>query len=219
MEISSVSPWFRGKVSQPSFVGHAIANSNPLGNGSWYRNIYQFLHHFVHAHYVLLTTIWKYYLYWKDYRFCGHWCIRLHDLNWYSTFGKETIWYVKFPDGTNTEYLMLFRSSEFFSFVFFIFQQRIKTERYWKEIFDSNLFALHLWSRKNMSYIKYFIFVYHYWVIVLLWWFYHWFHLSWYWPVWSGSYFLSVVPLYRQLRNWALIMFMLVKNRMEAPCV
>ena len=102
---------------------------------------------------------------------------------------------------TNTEYLMLFRSSEFFSFVFFIFQQRMKTEIYWIEIFDSNLFARHLWSRKNMSYIKYFIFVYHYWVIVLLWWFYHWFHLSWYWPVWSGSYFLSVVPLYRQLKK------------------
>lgn len=55
--------------------------------------------------------------------------------------------YNLFPHGsvTNTEYLMLFRSSQsFFRLFFFIFQQRMKTERYWKEIFVSNLFALHL---------------------------------------------------------------------------
>ena len=162
MEILISPPWFRGKASQTSLAGHAITISTPLGSGSKHLPLCT---SFCSSIFCSINYNFKNTIYMKKITASVviDAFVHITSIDIQVLEKRPYDMYNLFPHGsvTNREYLMLFRSAQsLFRLFFFIFQQQMKTERYWKEIFVSNLFALHLWSRKNMSYIKYFILVY-----------------------------------------------------------
>lgn len=217
MENMISPPWFRGKASQTSLAGHAITISTPLGSGSKHLPLctsfcsstfcsinYNFkntiymkkitasvvIDAFVHITSIDIQVLEK--RPYDMYNLFPHGSVTNTDDVIWCYFGPHNLFFVCFFSSSSNGWKQKDTGKKYLSVIYLHFiSDRERTCPILNTLF---LFISLLGHCSPLP--------------VLLWWFYHCFHLSWYWPVWNGSYFLPVVPLYCQLKNWALIMLL-----------